>query len=159
MTCLHRLVLPYKSPELSKSLRSQLNELNSKLNVCMQLVFTSAKVNALIRPKPKPSTTDNVISQSKVVYCYQCSCEMSYIGYTNRFLHQRIAEHRRTTSAIQQHCTSTGHDFLESNFRIIARCSSKFDCMIRESHEIYFRKPEINARDEYTCSLLYRLRL
>ena len=154
----YRMVLPYKSKELCTGLRSEIRNLNHRLEVKLQPVFTSTKVKRLIT-SPSPATEiDRLIEQAKVVYCYRCSCDMSYIGYTSRHLHQRIAEHRRSTSAIFQHCSNTGHDFRESNFSIIAKCSSKFDCMVREAHEIYFSRPALNARDEYSCSALYRFR-
>ena len=152
-----RIILPFKSAELSKTLRSDFKDLNSRLHTNILPVFTSSKVKDMLNT-PK-SAVDDIVSKSKVVYQYRCSCNLSCIGYTSRYLHQRILEHRRQTKAIYQHCINTGHEFSESNFSIIAKCNSKFDCMVRESHEIYFRRPSLNARDEYSCSLLYRLRL
>ena len=105
-----RLILPYKSAELARNLKSEVRNLNDRLSVKIQPVFTSTKVYDLIRCS-KPAPTDSIVSQSKVVYQYSCSWEMSYIGFTNRHLHQRIAEHRRPTSAIHQHCSVTGHEF------------------------------------------------
>ena len=155
---INRLVLPYKSADLSRSLRSDLNDLNKRLGITIKPVFTSVKVKDMVCSK-QVAEPDSIVSKSKVVYNYRCSCESSYIGYTSRHLHQRIAEHYRNSSAIQQHCKDTGHAFSEDNFTVICKCRSKFDCILRESHEIYFNRPKINARDEYSCSLLYRLRL
>ena len=153
-----RVVLPFKSTDISKTLRYEFENLNRRLKVDIQPVFISTKVKALIKPpKPLPAA-DTIVTQSNVVYEYRCSCDMSYIGYTSRYLFQRIAEHRRPSSSIQQHCASNLHEFRESSFKILAKCKSKLDCMIRECHEIYFRSPSLNARDEYICSLLYRLR-
>ena len=157
-TTVNRLVLPYKSLELSRSLRSELDNISKRLDIIIKPVFTSRKVKDLISLK-ETTEEDDIISRSKVVYIYRCSCEASYIGYTSRHLHQRIAEHCRDSSSIQQHCKTNGHPFNEENFTVISKCNSKFDCMLRESHEIYFKRPNLNARDEYSCSLLYRLRL
>ena len=154
-----RFILPYKSKELSTSLRADLTSLNKRLDVNISPVFVSSKVRDLIKPSLTPVGPDKIVSQSKVVYNYRCSCDMGYIGYTNRHLHQRIAEHTRPASSIFQHCASTGHEFRESGFKVIAKCKTKLDCMIRESHEIHFRHPTLNSRDEYMCSLLYRLRV
>ena len=115
-----RVVLPYKSKDLCRTVRSELHELNNRLGVNMQPVFTSCKVRQLIT-STQPAT-DRIIQHSKVVYLYRCSCDMSYIGFTGRHLHQRIAEHRRQSSSIQQHCSATGHDFCETNFSVIAKC-------------------------------------
>ena len=127
----------------------------------MQPVFTSVKIKRLITAsQPASNANDKLVSQAKVVYTYKCSCDLSYIGYTARYLYQRIDEHRRrSSSSIHQHCQGTGHEFKVTNFKVLAKCKTKLDCMIRESHEIYFRKPALNARDEYGCSILYRLRL
>ena len=157
-TTVNRLVLPYKSLELSRSLRSELDNISKRLDIIIKPVFTSRKVKDLISLK-ETTEEDDIISRSKVVYIYRCSCEASYIGYTSRHLHQRIAEHCRDSSSIQQHCKTNGHPFNEENFTVISKCNSKFDCMLRESHEIYFKRPNLNARDEYSCSLVYGLRL
>ena len=156
-----RFILPFKSQELCKRIRDEIKGLNDKLDLKMQPVFTSVKIKRLITAgQPASNANEKLVSQAKVVYTYKCSCDLSYIGYTARYLYQRINEHRhRSSSSIHQHCQDTGHEFKVTNFKVLAKCKTKLDCMIRESHEIYFRKPALNARDEYSCSILYRLRL
>ena len=151
-----RIILPFKSQKLSKTTRRELHSLNQRDKINIQAVFTSRKVKELVT---QPETKEKQVSSSRVVYIYTCAaCDMRYIGFTKRHLHQRVVEHRRVTSSIQKHCTEANHPFDESNFTIIAKCKSKLDLMVRESLEIYFQKPELNGRDEYSISRLYRLR-
>ena len=85
-----QFILPYKSKELSTSLRADLTSLNKGLDVYISPVSVSSKVRDLIKPSLTPVGPDKIVSQSKVVYNYRCSCDMGYIGYTNRHLDQRI---------------------------------------------------------------------
>lgn len=152
-----RLVLPFKSAKASQQVKQALKSINQELRCNLQPVFTAHKVGDLVC---KPPAKDKIVSASRVVYQYNCAtCDMCYVGYTQRHLHQRVAEHRRPASTIAKHCSDTGHAFSDDQFTIITKCSSKLELMIRESHEIFFRKPQLNARDEYSCCLLYKLRL
>ena len=150
------LILPFISNRQSSKLRSGVQALNSKLQLELRPVFTSTRLQQLLR---KPETKAPLISRSRVVYQYTCACDKRYVGYTNRHLHERIAEHRRESSAIWKHCRASEECvFNEDRFSVLARCSSKAECMVRESIEIYFRRPELNAKDEYHCSILYTIR-
>ena len=79
--------------------KRQLTQLNKKLDIDLQPVFVSRKLEDVLKfRKPKPS----LVSQQLVVYKFQCgSCNASYVGYTARHLYQRIEEHRY--SAIGRH--------------------------------------------------------
>ena len=151
-----RLVIPYKSEKATRQLKNDIRSLNSRLRVNVQVVLTSVKLKQLLH---KPDKKDAIVSASRVVYMYTCAaCDMRYVGYTQRHLHQRVAEHQRASSQIAKHCLSTGHAFSKDQFRILAKCSSRLELMIRESHEILFKQPQLNAKDEYSCCILYRLR-
>lgn len=149
-----RLVLPFKTQAQAAQLRKNITLLNGKLQTNIQPVFTSVKLKEKIQLREQK---EPLVSQSRVVYQYKCSCDMSYVGYTCRHLHQRVSEHQRSNSSIYQHCFSSGHSFSTSRFTIIARCTTKLDCQIREAMEIYYRRPQLNSREEYVCSLLHRL--
>ena len=58
---------------------------------------------------------------------------VSFVGYTARHLHQRIAEHKNST--IGKHfLTAHGDTSLlkEGQFCILKKCQRKFDCLIYE---------------------------
>ena len=148
-----RLVLPFKSQDLCQETRRQLWNLNTRLSTDIQPVFASTKLKQLISPiKPM----DSIVSRFRVVYQYTCSCDMSYIGQTNRHLHERIAEHHRFTSSIQKHCLTPGHTFDETNFKVLAHCKTNPELLFREKSEIHFRKPTLNQRGEFGCWRLYK---
>ena len=150
-----RFVLPFKSQKACQQLRSDVQTLNKRFSLSIQPVFTSTKLKDMITPAVKK---EPIISRSCVVYQYTCTCEKRYVGFTAGHLHDRISGHRRSSSAIHRHCSSSSHQFDENRFSVITKCASKFECRVRESQEIYFRKPELNNKDEYCFSLLYRFR-
>ena len=151
-----RLVLPYISDRHSGKLRAVLIQLGKRLHVDIRPVFTSCKLRNHLQ---KTEAKSPLVSRSRVVYMYTCACDKRYVGFTNRHLHERIAEHHRNSSAIFRHCQDS-HEctFCEDNFKILAKCGTKAECMLRESIEIYFRRPELNGKDEYSNSVLYRIR-
>ena len=153
-----RLVLPYKTAKLAHRVRTELRSLSTRLGAELRPVFTSKKVAQLVS---KPVPKDPLVSRSCVVYDYKCACDMHYVGFTSRHLHQRLIEHNRPQSSIYKHCSAIDSTctFNSDNFSIIAKCTSTFECRVREAIEIYFRRPQINDRDEHMCSLLYRCHL
>ncbi|RMX43673.1 hypothetical protein pdam_00006333 [Pocillopora damicornis] len=75
-----------------------------------------------------------------------------YVGYTARHLHQRIAEHKN--SAIGRHFLEAhGNNNLlrESQFTVLRKCQSKFDCLVFEMLFIKKLKPNLNI---HTCETL-----
>ena len=93
------IVLPFIDQKPADIVKRQLTQLNKKLDIDLQPVFVSRKLEDVLKfREPKPS----LVSQQLVVYKFQCgSCDASYVGYTARHLHQRIEEHRY--SAIGRH--------------------------------------------------------
>ena len=61
----------------------------------------SPKFFALVQaPESKPP----IVNQQRVIYKFQCDlCDASYVGYTLRHLHQRVAEHTKQSSSIGKH--------------------------------------------------------
>ena len=70
---------------------------------------------------------------SKTLYV-SFKCDLSdadYVGFTSRHLHQRVEEHKR--SVIGNHVREQhGNEPYEiaKNFRVLRKCSNKFDCLI-----------------------------
>ena len=75
------------------------------VGVRLQPVFTSRKIGDCLKlrdEKPK------IVSEQCVVYYFKCClCDMDYVGYTNRHLHQRVAEHSSQNSSIGKHMLNT----------------------------------------------------
>ena len=55
-------------------------------------MFINRKIESQLKHREnKP----NVVNNQRVVYYFKCGlCDMDYIGYTTRHLHQRIEEHK-----------------------------------------------------------------
>ena len=66
-----------------------------------------------------------------------------------RHLHQHVDEHRHTSSSIGKHFrdkhSSTPKD-LTTNFTILKKCNSKFDCLIYEMFFINQLRPRLNVQ-------------
>lgn len=89
---------------------------------------------------------------TKVVYKFVCShdANVAYIGYTNRTLKERVAEHRTSCTAVSNHasecstCKSVGISI--DNFQILKKCRNKFDTMIYEAMYIKRYNPVLNRQ-------------
>ena len=95
---------------------------------------------------------------SSVIYKYSCGqCPATYIGETQMQLKVRISQHKGisyrtdvpysapTNSSIRDHALNSDHPILNSNFKIIDRCS-KFDIKILESVNIHKHSPDLNEQ-------------
>lgn len=94
--------------------------------------------------------------QSSIVYQYICEdCQASYVGKTCRQLKVRSAEHQGVSprtggsvgsplhSAIRDHCSSSGHHFKTSSFKIL-KSSSPSALFILESLFIHNLEPSLS---------------
>ena len=126
-----RIVLAFKDQVSADIVRTQLNDLSQKIHKTIQPVFVSQKINQHLKLREaKPP----LVNQQSLVYQFKCDlCDAGYLGFTRRHLHQRVDEHRHTSSSIGKHfrdkLSSTPKD-LTSNFTILKKCNSKFDCHI-----------------------------
>ena len=140
-----RIPLPFKDQRSANKLREQLNDLSRKINTEVHPVFTSRKIkDDLKRKEPKPP----IVNQQNVVYFFECDlCDADYVGSTSRHLHQRVEEHKR--SVIGNHVREKhGNKPCEiaKNFRVLRKCSSKFDCLVFEMFFIRDLKPKLNKQ-------------
>ena len=73
-----RVTIPFKDQESANLVRRQLKDLGNKINISIQPVFVSRKLNNVLKYKePKPS----IVSQQRVVYEFKCGlCDAGYIG-------------------------------------------------------------------------------
>ena len=147
-------------------LRKQLlKELTHKINVTIQPIFTSHKLEQDLKPEEKKP---DLVNQNCVVYMFKCElCDADYVGMTTRHLHQRIVEHKY--SSIGNHFREH-HDSLlglkSSQFYMLNKCSSKLNCLLYEMLFIRKLKPSLNVQHKVTplmqnvllnfyCFLLY----
>ena len=105
-----RISLPFKDQKAADTVRRQLNDLGSKINVSFQPVLLSKKLEDELKiTEKKPS----IVNQQRVVYQFKCSfCDENYyIGLiTMRHLH----EQKFNSSSIKKHFTNK-HDCLPDN--------------------------------------------
>ena len=96
---------------------------------------------------------------SNVVYQYKCDsedCVSSYVGSTERTLHDRVSEHMGVSnrtgnklaspkfSSVRVHSTVCKHPMSEQSFTIIGRCKKGEDLRLLESVFIKHLKPDLN---------------
>ena len=112
----------------------------------MHAVFASRKLSQILYVKEiKPP----IINAQCVVYLFQCDlCDVNYVGYTARHLHQRISEHKN--SAVGKHLvTHHGLDkkaLLNHLFKVLKKCISKFGCLIYKMLFIKDITPTLNTQ-------------
>ena len=116
--------------QFASSCRLKTRLLSQKIHKTIQPVFVSQKINQHLKLREaKPP----LVNRQSIVYEFKCDlCDAGYVGFTRRHLHQRVDEHRHTSS-IGKHFrdkhSSTPKD-LTTNFTILKKCNSKFYCLI-----------------------------
>ena len=150
------LVLPFKDQKSADKVRKQLKELSHKIHKELQPVFTSTKIETLVKMREEKPP---IINQQNVIYKFECgACDACYIGYTTRHLHQRIEEHKRPSSSIGKHLLfhhNIDTQDLGQQFSILRRCCSKFDCLIFEMLLIREFKPTLNVQSDSLKAKLF----
>ena len=118
-----RIPLPFKDQRSANKLREQLSDLGRKINTEEHPVFTNARSKISLKLRN--------LNQQNVAYFFKCDlCDADYVGFTSRHLHQRVEEHKQ--SIIGNHVREQhGNEPCEiaKNFRVLRKCSSKFDCL------------------------------
>ena len=92
-------------------------------------------------PIPDAQTTD-------IIYHWKYpaqGCTDEYIGETNRYLKERVSDHRNQTSANRNHQISTKHPKSElKDFTIIDRESNTLHHHTKEALHIHIKDPSLN---------------
>ena len=71
------------------------------------------------------------------------------VGYTARYLHQRITEHKY--SAVGKHLSDTHGDknlINEDHFRVLKKCHGKFGCLVYEMLFVKELRPNLNTQSD-----------
>ena len=69
-----------------------------------------------------PKDKDPKNNQTGIIYHYKCpliNCPSAYIGESGRSLGERVKEHLKAPSPINQHSTTTGHPMDPEQFSIV----------------------------------------
>ena len=66
---------------------------------------------------------------NNLVYKFQCDlCDAGYVGFTRRHLHQRVEEHKNSSSSIGKHFRDKhflAPKDLTKNFSVLMKCTNK----------------------------------
>ena len=151
-----RVVLPFKDQKAADTVRRQLNDLGSKINVSFQPVFLSKKLEHELKTTEKKSSIAN---QQRVVYQFKCSfCDENYIGFTMRHLHERCEEHKFDSSSIKKHFNNQHGclpDNINQHFTVLRNCKTKHDCLIYEMLYIRELSPSLNVQSDSIKAKLF----
>ena len=151
-----RIVLPFKDQDSADFVRKQLNDLSHKMRTVIQPVFVSNKIEQKLKVQEKKPP---IVNQQCVVYRFQCDlCDASYVGYTLRHLHQRVDEHKNTTSSIGKHFRDKHRIVpkdLDKQFHVIEKCKTKFDCLVHEMLVIRELSPSLNVQSDSIRAKLF----
>ena len=152
-----RLVLPSKDQASAGIVRTQLNDLSQKIHKTIQPVFVSQKINQHLKLSEAKLL---LVNQQSLDYQFKRDlCHVGYVGFAQRHLHQDVDEHRHTSSSIGKHfCdqhSSTPKD-LTTNFTILKKCNSKFDCLIYGMFFINELRPSLNVQRDSICAKVFK---
>ena len=142
-----RVVLSFKDQDSADIVRRQLKDLSQKTHTTIQPVFVSHKIEQDLKLK---ETKPPVVNQQCVVYKFECDlCDTGYVGYTRRYLYQRVEEHKSYSSSIGKHSRDkhclTPKD-VGKQFTVIKKCKNKFDCLLYEMLFIRELRPSLNVQ-------------
>ena len=145
-----RVVMPFKDLASANVVKKRITDLSSKIKTAIQPVFISRKLDEDLKVREvKPAT----VNQQCLVYKFQCNlCDAGYVGYTRSHLRERVDGHKQKSSSICKHCLSEHNSnvprCLSEQFPVLAKCSNKFDCLIKEMLFIRKLKPSLNVQTD-----------
>ena len=152
--------LPYLGLQ-SNSLKQQLIKVVGSTYGCVKLivVFTNtSRLRSFFQYKDKLNRSQ----LSKVVYRAGCwDCDATYIGKTQRRLHDRKKEHFQAIknnhqhSSIVNHMKNTGHKIKWDHFDVIESGKTNRHCLIKESLLIRELSPQLNENKGNEKLFLY----
>lgn len=142
-----------------KQMQNAVNLAYATAEVC---IVSNTSNLSLASPKQPIST----LSQSHIIYKYECACGRFYIGKTARWLSKRVREHipaylqsgntsgrENKGTAITQHCIETSCVPSYDKFSIIARAKNKAELNGLEAVAIRLFKPTLCKQLEHVQAL------
>ena len=96
-----RVILQFKDQSSADIVRRQVQNLSHTVHTTVSLVFVGQKIERDLKMREaKPP----LVNQQCLVCKFECDlCDAGYVGYAARHVHQRIEEHRSTSSSVGQH--------------------------------------------------------
>ena len=144
-----RVVLPFKDQASADIVRTQLKDLSQKIQTSVQPVFVSQKIERDLKLR---EAEPPIVNQQCLVYKFQCDlCDAGYVGFTRRHLHQRVEEHKNSSSSIGKHFRDKhflAPKDLTKNFSVLMKCTNKFDCLVYEMFFIHELRPTLNVQSD-----------
>ena len=142
--------MPFKDQASANVMKKRITDLSSKIKTTIQPVFISRKLNEDLKVREVKAAT---VNQQCLVYKFQCNlCHAGYVGYTRGHLHDRVDLHKQKSSSICEHYLSEHNSnvprCLSEQFHVLAKCSNKFDCLIKEMLFIRKLKPSLNVQTD-----------
>ena len=124
-----RIVLPFKDQIAGNAVCRQLRDLSNMIAITLQPIFVKKNQEQDFKLK---EIRLSIVSQHCIVYRFACDlCDADYVGYSGRYLYQRIAEHKY--SAMGKHLLEVhGEKNLvsEDQFCVLKKFQRKFNCLI-----------------------------
>ena len=97
-------------------------------------------------------TKPPIVNQQCLVYKFECDlCDAGYVGFTRRHLHQRVEEHKNSSSSVGKHLRdkhSLAPKDLTKNFSFFMKYTSKFDRLVHEMFFIHELRPTFNVQSD-----------
>ena len=122
--------------------------LSYRLKIRPRLILYVSNSKILVRRSTRPYSlsarrSNKISSYEKrshrlcLVYKFKCDlCDAGYVGFRRGHLHQRVQEHRNSTSSIGEHFSdkhSLAPRDLKMNFSVLKKSTNKFDCLLFET--------------------------
>ena len=101
-----------------------------------------------------------IVNQQGAVYQMKFNlCDAGYVGCTRGHIHERVDGHKRKSSSIYKHYHHKHNyqipqRFLEQ-FHVLAKCATKFRCLIQETLFILKLKPHLNVQTDLIRSKVF----
>ena len=93
-----RVVLPFRHQVSADVVRAQLKDLSQKIQATVQPVFVTQKIGRDLKLREAKLP---IVNQQCLVYKFECDlCDAGYVSFTRRHLHQRVEEHKNSSSSI-----------------------------------------------------------
>ena len=87
-----RVVMLFKDHKAADTVRRQLGDSSNKIGKTIQPVFTSTKNKDFVETRAERPP---LIDQESIGFLFKRGlCDASYVGYTRRYLFQRVSEHQ-----------------------------------------------------------------
>ena len=150
-------VFNFSIPFLGDSIDQKLRRLFKSQGINIRIVHKTRTLFDFLRPDLRTSSRKCTIKEctlkgeslcfrKQVVYLLVCSlCNASYIGSTERFLHQRVREHlTRSSSPVFQHSKACGPFYC----KVLQQARDPVELRIMEGLAIRNDKPGLNLKDE-----------